>query len=468
MPISSDFSINYSAKTVTHIGGTDVYTVLEFFQWLASTFAASSQMDDDYAFVSDTPTVYRWVNGWAFGAPTEDYKFLSGGGITSSDSNYIWSNLYSLGSQEIGTQIALFQNDVEITPWWPTLNIDILVLVKSAGVWIQSVNTAGVLTNGGVWVYARKYGDLYDHGFVDLSGGGRNPVGVNTSVDAGNTSSIADASIWAADISIGFGTISRNLNNGNGFRNYDVQIDCSGHTMTQVYEALKFVTRYGSLRTLNGDAGQEYRSASEGIYAEIKVAPFGTIAGSTVYGARGVWFNGAALPTFVLKDAANVTQTPPNYQKVTATNALLAGCNVFVAEISTNNLIWKDQYTIDTSTSTSIYTKTPILSNKTPQSGSLRVGDVRFTYTSFDGSVFLGVSPNPVTARVDASLYVPLLDSSTATTTLSSENIIYSSDINVRTVVRKYGYKPYTADTIFGATGLSFSPILSDDPQASE
>jgi hypothetical protein len=464
MPISSDFSINYNAKTVTHTSGTDVYTVLAFFQWLAATFAASSQMDDDYAFVSDTPTVYRWVNGWAFGSPTNDYKFLRGGGITSSDSNYIWSNLYSIGAQETGTQIALFQADAEITPWWPTGNIDILVLVKSGGVWIQSDNTAGIPTDGGVWVYARKYGDLYDHGYVDLAGGGRNPVGVNTSPDAGNTSLIADASIWASDLSIGFGTISRNLNNGAGFRPYDVQVDCSGHTMTQVYEALKFVTRYGSLRTLNGDAGQEYRSASEGNYAEVKVAPFGTLAGSTVYGARGVWFNNAAAATFVLKDANNVTQNPPNYQKVTATNTDLGGCNVFVTEVSNGN-IWKDQYTINASSATSVYTKTQIDANRTPQSGSLRVGDARFIFTSFDGSVFLGVSPDPH-AGLDGSLYVPLLDGSTATTSLSSDNIIYAFDINVRTVVRKYGFKPYTADTPFRSSGLSFSPILSLDPQA--
>ena len=30
----------------------------------------------------------------------------------------------------------------------------------------------------------------------------------------------------------------------------------------------------------------------------------------------------------------------------------------------------------------------------------------------------------------------------------------------------KYGFKPYTADTTFGANGLTFSPILTDDPQA--
>jgi len=465
MAINNDFLINYDTKTVTHVSGTTVYTVLEFFQWLARTFAESSQMDDDYAFVSDTPTVYRWVNGWGFGNPTEDYKFLKGGGITSWDSNYVWSNLYSIGTQEPGTQIALFQNGEEIPHWWPTGNIDILVLVKSNGTWIKSVNTEGVPTDGGVWVYARKYGDLYDHGYVNLAGGDRTPVGVNTSPDPGNTSPIEDASRWANDLSIGFGLIMRNLNNGAGPQPYLVEIDCSKHTMTEVYEALKYLTRYGSLTQLNGEPGQVYRSASEGFYTDVKVAPFGTLVGNTLHGARGVWFSNYASQSFVLKDANNVIQTPPNYQKVTVNHANLAGCNVFVAEISTNGEIWKEMYGIAESNTfgSVINVSTNIMVNRTPQSGSLRIGDARYTYTSFDGSAFLGVSPS--VTGVSGYVYVPLLDGSTNTTSISSDNIIYAYNIPVRTVVRKYGFKPYTADTEFGPTGLSFSPILTDDSQ---
>ncbi len=65
--IDGDFTVNYTAKTVTHSADAVVYTVLYFFQWLANKFAAEAQMDDDYPFVSDTPQVYRWVNGWDMG-----------------------------------------------------------------------------------------------------------------------------------------------------------------------------------------------------------------------------------------------------------------------------------------------------------------------------------------------------------------------------------------------------------------
>lgn len=558
---SADWTINYTTKTVTNndsatgnnlpsaLGNySKVGEVLDFFQWLAQEFANASQMDDDYAFVSDTPTVYRWVNGWAFGH-ANDYKYLQGASIESSDGNEFWSNAYTIGTQETGTQIYMVQNDAEVTPWWITGNIDILVLVKTGGTWIQSDNTSGVATNGGIWLYAREFGDTYDHNFADLSGG-RTPLGINTSPDSGNRSgelyvTVADSTgftvgqfakdtttngvgkitkivgndvylnavrggtITAAntlaeyseregvtasgtssvissttnvvagysDITDTFGTISRDLNNGNGAVNYDVEIDAATRPMTEVYEWLKYLIRYGSTGatyTVNADDGQEYRSASEGTYSEIKVAPFGTLAGSTFYGARGVWVTNYAAADFVLIDAAGTEQSPPNYQKVTITHPDLAGqvssdgsVTVFVAEISGGNIV-KNQYTISSVTTNSITATASININKTPQSGVIRIGDTRYDYTSFSGTVFSGVTPDPTGETGD--FYVPLLDLEAAdivaVTSKQSDNIIYNADIDVRTAVRRYGSKPYTADTVFGSTGLSFSPIITDDPQA--
>ncbi len=175
MAISDDWTITYgTTKTVGHTSGTTVYTVLEFFQWLANEFADAAQMDDDYAFVSDTPTVYRWVNGWDFATPASDYKYLKGGSIESSDGDELYSNLYSIGSQEDGTNIYVIQNDDELTPWWGSGNIDILILVKTGGSLIDS---------GNVLVMARETDYEYDHNYVDLSSGGRNVVGINNAND---------------------------------------------------------------------------------------------------------------------------------------------------------------------------------------------------------------------------------------------------------------------------------------------
>ena len=137
MAIQDDWTIDYPNKEIGHTSGATVYTSLDFFQWLAAEFASSAQMDDDYAFVSDTPQVYKFVNGWGFATPTTDYHFLSGGSVESSDGNELWSNLYSIGAQVAGTQIYIIQNGAEITSWWPTGNIDILVNVRTAGALID-------------------------------------------------------------------------------------------------------------------------------------------------------------------------------------------------------------------------------------------------------------------------------------------------------------------------------------------
>ena len=471
---SADWSIDYDLKTITNndsgtgnnvpaVFGDNTYvgTCLLFFQWVATTFANSTQMDDLYPIKSDTPTVYAWLEGWGFGH-ADDTKYLSGGDFTSSDGNDVWNSVYTIGEPVAGTQMYLLQADSEITPWWGTDNIDILVKVKSGGVWLQSVDKTGTLADGGIWLYNRDLPNYYNHGFVDLSGG-RSPIGLDTANDADNQTASGTIATWS-DITTTFGTISRDLNNGNGAVNYDVEIDCAGRPMTEVYEWLKYITRYGETTIqLNGDDGQEYRSANEGVYAEVKVAPFGTIAGGTVYGARGIWFTNYASADFVLIDASGTTQNPPNYQKVNANHPSLVGTNVFVAE-SSGGLAIKNQYTILAVTASTIQATASVNANKAPQSGIVKVGDVKYAYTGFSGDTFTGVTPDPTGET--GSFYVPLLDVTADAVTELSDNIIYNGDITVITSVRKYGFKPYDVETTFGVTGLNFSPILAIDPQA--
>ncbi len=455
MAINSDFTIDYSGKTITHSAGSTVYTTLEFFQWCASTFAESTQMDDDYAFVSDTPNVYRWVNSWDMGNETS-YEFLSGGSVETADGQDLFSNVYSIGTQTADTSIYIIQNDTEVTSFWDTGNIDILLKVKSAGTLIDS---------GNILVMARKWGDLYDHNNAGLSGGGSTPVGINTALDGNNDT--AAATVSAYGITIGtWGTYSEDLNNGNGATDYDVKINCNGKTMKEVFEFLKYETRAESTTQINGDDGKEYLSADEGTYTDVKVAPFGTLAGTTFYGARGVWLDNYASADFVLINSAGDTQAPPDYQNVIASHTDLSGTNIFVSELtgSGGDLI-KDYYTISSATNLSITLTSDVSANRTPQSGILRVGDTQYDYTSFTGAIF--------TITGDATgetggLYVPMLDVLADATSEQSANVIYDgTPFYCRTDVRQYGYKPYTADVEFGGAGITFQPILTNDPQAS-
>ena len=469
---SAHWSIDYDAKTVTNLdsgtgsnlphdlGGTHLGEILDFFKWLATEFASSSQMDDAYPITSDTPTVYKWLNGWGFGH-ADDYKYLKGGDITSSDGLDEYKSVYTIGSPVAGSQIYITQNDIEIPIWWSTDNIDVLILVKSGGSYIQSDDTGGVGTDAGIWLWIREYGHNNNHGFVNLVNG-RSPIGLDTAVDSANQT--PQGTVDTYGITIGaFGTISRDLNNGNGGVDYDVEIDCNGKTMDEVYEYLKMAVSYDYGITINGDDGKEYRSAQEGIYTDVKTAPFGTIAGGTFYGARGVWFTNYASASFVLTDASGVTQSPPNYQKVNANHPSLVGCNIFVAE-SSGGLAIKNQYTISSVTSSTIVATASLNNNKTPQTGYAKIGDTKYAYTGYSGTTLTGVTPDPTGETGD--FYIPLLDVLADTVVELSDNIIQSGDITVITSVRKYGFKPYDVETTFGSTGLTFTPILASDPQA--
>jgi len=461
MAIDSDFTIDYTLKTITHTANANVYTVLEFFQWCASTFAFSEQMDDDYAFLSDTPTVYRWVNEWDMGDETS-YEFLKSGSVETSDGNELFSNLFSIGSQESGTFIYIIQDASLVqNAWWPEGNIDILLKVKTGGVLID---------NGNVLAMAREWGNVFDHNFADMSGGGSTPVGVNTAADLNNDSVRTDVSAYGITIgAFDEQNYFNDLNNGAGIRTYDVEIDCNGLTMKEVYEFLKFrtdVSNNTQFDYVNGAPGQQYRGASTG-YTDVKAAPFGTLAGTTFFGARGVWLTNYATADFTLTDSSGALQSPPDFQIVNINHPSdLDGTQVFVAERSGVNII-KDQYGVTTSDGTSITLSESVNSSKAPQSGSLRIGDTRYAYSGFSGAVLTGVTPNPSgDAVLDVSLYIPQLDVLASSLSESSDNIIYTTPFDVKAVVRKYGFKPFTQDTAFTGTGLTLTPILTDDPQA--
>jgi len=675
MSLETDFTVNTTAKTVTHTSGTEVFTVLAFFQWLATKFATEGYMDDDYAFVSDTPQVYRWVNAWDMGDETS-YQFLKGGAIETSDAQKLFSNLYSIGSQFRNSMIYIIQAGSEVTPWWIPGNIDILIKVKTGG---------SLIDGGKVMVFSRDTDVLYDHNETDLSAGGRNPVGVNTAEDLnyketgdiyldvaavtevrtitnisvanptvvttsanhnlvtgnivtisgsnstptidgvrtvtvltgttftipvdvtvagsvgsvttefdisnfayGNTSTASGriqyvdttntrlylcqvegtfqttevikerssrgagdlgtqttnhattaefnvikdyndikavfvqrkfeggtvtgtfivgetvnqaVSGWAGKFvgvvsnvvycentsgtpngtnqltgatsgatytptsTTAATTLDKDLNNGAGAQPYNAVVDGAGRTVLQMYQYLKYICAHNSATTINGDAGEEYLSAKEtDSYAEVKQAPFCSFAGGVLFGARGIWLEDYAVASFQLIDADGDQQLPPNYQKVSVSHADLSGCRILVACRSGANII-KNQYTIQSTTATTITCTASIDANKCPQSGSLRVGDWRATYTSFSGAVFSGVSPDPSGKTGD--LYVPQLDLLADATSEESDNIILTAAFDVKTRVRKYGYKDYTMDTSFPTTGLAITPILATDPQAS-
>lgn len=79
MPVSSDFSLDYTNRRLYHSSGTARYTVNELYSWLMDLFDDAAQMDNPVAASAQTPTEYSLINGWFM--DDESFGYLYGGSI---------------------------------------------------------------------------------------------------------------------------------------------------------------------------------------------------------------------------------------------------------------------------------------------------------------------------------------------------------------------------------------------------
>lgn len=358
-------------------------------------------LDDGGAFGTlihyDNTAKKWWVRtGSATVAASGSAMTISGGtgaGTSTADSitgESIFANVYTLGSIESGTTIYIEQNDSVITSWWGTGHIDVIIQVKEMGTEIDGAN---------ITVFARDFGDTYDHFDIDLSVGGRNAVPLATTTDLNNTTSIDTIEDYQdgtlGTVAVTFGTFSEDVNQDGTFESYDVQVDCDEIAMATVYEVMKYWTQGTSTVDLDGTSGKIYISADPGNYTAVKQSPLGTFAGGKLFGARGVHLDNVAAAdaqNYQLIDADGNTVTPPNYQAFTV-NSVVSGDRVAIFPAS-GGLVDKSQYTSHASLnalSNSEFVVGTSLPVDTPASGTLiavatdEEEEHVYRYTSFTG-----------------------------------------------------------------------------------
>lgn len=450
----TDWALNYTAKTITHVAGTTVNTVNELYSWLMDLFDDAGQMDDEVPMSAQTPTAYTLINGWTI--PDASYQFLNGGAVTDVANSALWANIYTLGTIVSGAQVYIIQNGAEITPYWGTDHIDVLVKVKAAGALIDS----GLLT-----IMTRDWGNTYDHFAVNCSGGGRSAVPLANATDLNNQTLKATVAAYIG-ITATFGTVSKNLNNGNGATNYDVVVDCGTQSLSKVYEYLKYLTEHDAPGLVNGVDGEQYLGANAS-YAPVKVAPFGSFAGGTFFGARGVWLenmDAADAKAFQLINAAGVTQSPPNTVAVKVTGVQI-GDRVGVFVLTTEGgAINKSQYTAaagNNSGNGTLVVQQAIASD-TPSAGVVRINDTPYVYTSWATSTFTLSGTLAANYALNDGVYVPLVDE-VATATTAQNTLIYSANKPVLVRVRKKGILPFEVESTVTTTGMSVAAIRTID-----
>src|SRR3990167_1074675 len=136
--------------------------------------------------------------------------------------------------------------------------------------------------------------------------------GANATVDT--VSSIGAAVAPQSDVTINFGRISRDLNNGAGAKNYSIEIDASGELIEDVYEVLQYRMRRGETTDIDlganlGIPGQEYKGI------EVRL-DYNTATGNAVVGE--VITGGTSLAKGIIASATASGAT--GYVMVTALN----------------------------------------------------------------------------------------------------------------------------------------------------
>jgi len=304
MAIAADWTINPSNKTIQHTSGSTVYTVNELYSYICSVFDDWDLIPETFPIRANTPTIYSWTNGWKM-ADEVSYQFLKTGAMLDTTNGDTYVNIQTIGSIQPGSNIYIYRSDgTEVTPWWGTDHIDILVKVKESNVLISS----GTMT-----LFIREYGDQYDHFDLDASNRSINTVALSTSNDFSNNTDIG--TIGAInDVTFTFAPIQRDLLNGAGLRSYDLEINCNNRPLQEVFEYTKYLTRRGSGTLLDGIAGERFLSVDPVSYEVNKKSPFGTFVGGKWYLTQGIWLKNYLIENeegFELIDSTGVTQLPP-------------------------------------------------------------------------------------------------------------------------------------------------------------
>lgn len=410
----------------------------------------------------------------------------------------LWANIYTLGTihDESNVRVYVVQAGAKVQNfartqnyYWALGHIDILLLVKEMGSEIDTGNATIFLRN---YPSAGGAGNisLYDHFPIDLTSGGRNAVPLATASDLNNDSARADVKALAdtniggdlaTGINITFGSISRDLNNGNGSKTYYVDIDCNNQRLSDVYEVMKWVTREDSATQLTTDVGDvdgfRYTTYDPSAWTPSKQSPFGTFAGGTFFGARGVWLsnvNSLDIKSYQLTASDDTTQNPPNTVSVTV-SGVVSGDRVGVFRLDgVGGNVDKDMFGgVDAITSNTIVVVNNIDSD-TPQAGYLRIRDadnlaleILFSYTSWSSKTFSGVTPDPTggtpfTPVSGDPIFAPLIDAQASSTSIYN-TLIYNASIPVLVRVRKKGIIPFEVENTVGSNGMAQAAIRTTD-----
>ncbi|MBI3901857.1 MAG: hypothetical protein HY306_02770 [Nitrosomonadales bacterium] len=232
------------------------------------------------------------------------------------------------------------------------------------------------------------------------------------------------------NIAFTYGLANYDLNNGHGPQPYRGKITLSGGiTAAQAAQVLHYMCREASTSTINGVAGWKYR-ALNGAYTPNDKFPFGSVAGGTWFVEKG-WFVEGVGSGFSLLDDNGVIQAPPVTSGISVGNLVAGEDSLLVARYdSATGYALKNEYTLNGahSSGTGTVTINEAIKPDTPTSGSIRLGDYHYAYSSFAGHVFTLTSALAENHASGSYAWVPLIDKAVVAASTESVSFLYNAD----------------------------------------
>lgn len=472
MAIGDDFSIA-SNGDIRHVSGTTVYSALDLHAWLQDLADNSASSGDDaLSILSDNPSKIAGPRATnkpmsvtllgSFNIDDTAAQYINFGSVEQGGGNVLYTGVKSIGSPLVaGSPIYLVQNGAKLTSFWPNGHVQVLVKAKTAGAFID---------NGDIRAFSRKFGQTYADFAANLVPGSEQNVAISTSTDTNISLSLAAALALSTKVAVAVADTTKDLGNGNGGKLYKGTITLSnGGTLAEAYQYLMAICSETSAVTVNGVAGWQYR-ALNAAYTPNAAAPFGTLAGGKWFVAQGWWLEGvlpAESQNYQLIAHDGTTQIPPNTVGITV-GSLAVGDTVLVARDNGSGGLLTNEYTLNgahASNATTVTVNGSIKSD-TPTAGVIRVAGVRYSYTSWSGSVFTLSGTLGQAFSTGAAAFVPFIDK-TAASTSESVSFIYSSSFTARVKVRQgtggSPIKPFETTFSVGGSGGSTNAIRDPD-----
>lgn len=402
----------------------------------------------------------------------------TGAGTTATSQGVLtgeegFSNAYVVGTVVHHQGTYFEQGGVVYDPvangWYataPSTALDILIKIREAGALIDSgtaiffnrVNRD--LANS---IDGSTVGDTYDWTSVDLTNFGRNPVPLSTRLDADDvlTNSAAQALVTAGIAFETSGPYSVDVNQDGSTETYSGRINQNSQSNTTLWGVIKYFFRKGATTLVNGVQAQRFRTLNAS-YAVTKDSPVGTIAGGSIFYARGwVPINVAAANASAYRtiDNGGTERIPPTF-RLRSVTGLPTGAKVFLTRRSTPGVALTSEFTLgpgNTSGSGTLTLSASVPLDK-PLSGFVRVFDNsgnedRYAYTSFSGAVLTLSGTLSKTYSSGNNAYIPFIDA-TASGASASTSLRYVSDrdvvLNVRLGSGADKIEPFTSNFTLG------------------